>query len=43
MLFMIFVLLVDIQSTDKVDKDNDLSGVIDDETQTLHSILKGGI
>ena len=40
---MIFVLLVDIQSTDKVDKDNDLSGVIDDETQTLHSILKGGI
>ena len=37
MLFMIFVLLlfVDIQSTDKVDKDNDLSSDTDDETPLL--------
>ena len=42
---MIFVLLllVDIQSTDKVDKDNDPSSDTDGETQTHHSTSKEGI
>ena len=41
---MIFVLLslVDIQSTDKVDKDKDPSYVTDKETQINHFISKGG-
>ena len=35
--------MADIQSTNKVDKDNDPSSDTDDETQTHHSISKGGV
>ena len=39
----LLLLLVDIQSTNKVDKDNDPTSDTDGETQTHHSISIGGI
>ena len=43
--FLVFLLLpvADIQSTNKVEKDNDPTSDTDVETQTHHSISKGGI
>ena len=41
--YYLLLLLVDIQSTDIVDKDNDPSSDTDGETQTHHSISIGGI
>ena len=41
--YYLLLLLVDIQSTNKVDKDNDPSSDTDVETQAHHSISIGGI
>ena len=44
-IFLVFLLLpvADIQSTNKVETDNDPTSDTDDETQTHHSISIGGM